>query len=176
MRSTWLSAARLPGSAGPPTDGGTVSRPTVRPASRGAGTASPASTAHAAATAATVRAIGPTVSKLGQSGKTPSVETRPQLGFRPTTPQHAAGSRTEPPVSVPRPRSQSPAASAAALPPDEPPAIRPGRAGFWTVPYHGFWLVVPQANSCRFALPTTTAPASTSRSTAGAVRAATWSA
>ena len=42
-----------------------------------------------------------------------------------------------------------------------------------TVPYHGFWLVTPQANSCRFAFPTTTAPASTSRRTAGAVRAGT---
>ena len=73
-----------------------------------------------------VVAIGPTVSKLGQSGKTPSIGIRPQLGFRPTRPQHAAGSRIEQPVSVPRPMSQSPAASAAALPPDEPPVVRPG--------------------------------------------------
>ena len=107
---------------------------------------------------------------LGQSGKTPSTGIRPQLGFSPTTPQHEAGRRTEQPVSVPSPSSQSPAASAAALPPDEPPVVRPGRRGFWTVPYHGFWLVTPQANSCRFALPTTTAPAATSRSTAVAVR------
>ena len=76
-------------------------------------------------------------------------------------------------MSVPSPRSQRPAASAAAFPPDEPPDVRPGRRGFSTVPYHGFWLVTPQANSCRFAFAVTTAPAATSRSTAGAVRRGT---
>ena len=101
---------------------------------------------------------------------------RPQLGFSPTTPQQEAGSRTEQPVSVPSPRSQRPAASAAAFPPDEPPVVRPGRRGFCTVPYQGFWLVTPHANSCRFAFPVTTAPAATSRSTAVAVRTGTWSA
>ena len=90
--------------------------------------------------------------------------------------QHAAGRRIEQPVSVPMAMSQSPAASPAALPPDEPPVVRPGCAGLRTVPYHGFWLVTPQANSCRFALPTITAPASTSRWTEGAVRVGTWSA
>ena len=70
------------------------------------------------------------------------------------SPQQAAGRRIEQPVSVARPRSQRPAASAAALPPDEPPVVLPGCAGFCTVPYHGFWLVTPQANSCRFAFPT----------------------
>ena len=148
----------------------------MSPSSRGSGTGSPVSTDQASATSATVRAIGPTVSKLGQSGKTPSTGIRPQLGFSPTTPQQDAGSRIEQPVSVPRPRSQRPSASAAALPPDEPPVVRPGRSGFCTVPYHGFWLVTPQANSCRFAFPTTTAPAATRRSTAGAVRRGTWSA
>ena len=97
----------------------------------------------------------------------------PQLGFSPTSPQQAAGRRIEQPVSVARPRSQRPAASAAALPPDEPPVVLPGCAGFCTVPYQGFWLVTPQANSCRFALPTMTAPAATRRSTAGAVRVGT---
>ncbi len=79
-------------------------------------------------------------------------------------------------MSVPIPMSHKPAASAAALPPEEPPVVRPGKRGFWTVPYQWFWLVTPQANSCRFALPTTTAPAATSRSTAVAVRVGTWSA
>ena len=115
------------------------------------------------------------MSKVGQSGKTPSIGMRPQLGFSPTRSQHDAGRRIEQPVSVPMPRSQRPAASAAALPPDEPPVVRPGWRGFWTVPYHGFWLVTPHANSCRFALPTIDRPGATSRSTAGAVRAGTWS-
>src|SRR5205823_14370901 len=109
-----------------------------RPASLGSGTAFPVSTDHAAAPSSPVRAIGPTVSKLGTSGKTPSVETAPRRGFSPTVSQHALGSRIEHPVSVPRPRSQSPAASAAALPLEEPPVVLPGRHGFRTVPYHGF--------------------------------------
>ena len=91
-------------------------------------------------------------------------------------PQQAAGRRTEQPVSVPSPMSQRPAAMAAALPPDEPPAVRPGCAGLRTVPYQGFWLVTPQANSCRFAFPTSCAPAARSLSAAVAVRAGTWSA
>ena len=128
------------------------------------------------ATSATLVAIGPTVSNVGQSGNTPSVGMRPHSDLSPTMPQHAAGRRIEQPVSLPMPMSQSPAASAAALPPDDPPVVRPGCAGLRTVPYHGFWLVTPHANSCRFALPTITAPASTSRCTAGAVRSGTWSA
>ena len=54
-----------------------------------------------AAQPATDRAIGPTVSKLGASGKTPSAGTSPHVGLKPTTPQHAAGSRIEPALSVP---------------------------------------------------------------------------
>ena len=48
-----------------------------------------------------MRAIGPTVSKLGASGQTPSSGMRPQVVFRPAVPQQAAGMRTEPPVSLP---------------------------------------------------------------------------
>jgi hypothetical protein len=50
---------------------------------------------------ATSRAIGPTVSKLGERGHTPSSGTRPHVVFSPVVPQHAAGMRTEPPVSLP---------------------------------------------------------------------------
>jgi len=44
-------------------------------------------------------------------------------------PQNAAGILIEPPESVPSAASASPAASAAALPPLEPPVVRPGCAG-----------------------------------------------
>src|SRR5947199_7729449 len=91
----------------------------------------------------TVRAIGPTWSKLGASGKHPSVGTSPKVGLKPTIPQHAAGIRMEPPESVPRAASASPAASAAAEPPLEPPAIRPGATGLGTVPKCGFSEVIP---------------------------------
>ena len=50
---------------------------------------------------ATSRAMGPTVSKLGESGQTPSSGMRPQVVLRPAVPQHAEGMRTEPPVSLP---------------------------------------------------------------------------
>ena len=73
--------------------------------------------------------------------------------MKPTTPQHAAGIRIEPPESVPSAYSTSPAASAAPLPPLDPPAIRPGAIGFGTVPKVRFSEVMPHANSCRFALP-----------------------
>jgi hypothetical protein len=81
-------------------------------------------------------------------------ETSPCVGLKPTIPQHAAGIRIDPPVSVPSAASTSPAASAAADPPLDPPAIRSGAIGFGTLPKCGFSEVVPYANSCRFVLPT----------------------
>ena len=53
------------------------------------------------ASPATSRAIGPTVSKLGERGQTPSSGIRPQVVLRPAVPQQAAGILTEPPVSLP---------------------------------------------------------------------------
>ncbi len=41
-------------------------------------------------------------------------------------PLRAAGMRTEPPVSLPRPAAAMRAAMALAVPPEEPPAIRLG--------------------------------------------------
>ena len=46
------------------------------------------------------------------------------MGFIPTTPQKAAGWRMEPPVSEPRAKAHSPAATAAAAPPEDPPGTR----------------------------------------------------
>ena len=148
----------------------------MRPARAGSGTGRAASTDHSAATSATVRANGPTVSNDGQSGKTPSIGTTPWRVLRPTISQAAAGSLTEHPVSVPMPRSQRPAAIAAALPLEEPPVVSPGLAGLCTVPYHSFVPSTPHANSARFALPSTDTPASSTRSTTVAFLAGTWSA
>jgi hypothetical protein len=74
--------------------------------------------------------------------------------LKPTTPHHAAGIRIEPAESVPSATAASPAASAAPFPPLDPPASRPGAAGFGTVPKCGFCDEMPYANSCRFVLPT----------------------
>ena len=49
---------------------------------------------------------------------------RPRLGFRPNRPHCAAGMRIEPPPSLPWAIGTIPAATAAADPPDEPPAVR----------------------------------------------------
>ena len=101
------------------------STPTRSPASRGSGRGMPASTSSASAHSSIVRAIGPTWSKQGASGKQPSIGTSPWLGLKPAVPQAYDGMRIEPPVSVPMLIAASPAASAAALPPEEPPATWP---------------------------------------------------
>ena len=99
------------------------------------------------------------MSKLGASGQTPSRETSPCVVFSPTTPQHAAGMRTDPPVSEPRVMSASPSATAATDPDNDPPGTRPGSAGFGGVPNHGLMPLVPNASSWRFVLPTSRPPA-----------------
>jgi hypothetical protein len=83
--------------------------------------------------------------------------------------------RIDPPESLPRAASTSPAASAAAEPPLDPPAIRPGATGLGTVPKCGFCELVPYANSCRFVLPAFAYPAASSSRTASAVSRGTWS-
>src|ERR1700759_4595776 len=109
--------------------------------------------------AATSAPSGPTVSRDGASGYTPSSGTRPQVVFRPAIPQQAAGIRTEPPVSVPRATSASPAATATAEPLDEPPGSRLGSAGFTGVPDQGFTPLADQHSPVRLVLPTIRAPA-----------------
>jgi hypothetical protein len=47
----------------------------------------------------------------------------PGVGRSPYTPQKLAGMRIEPARSVPKSRQDSPAATAAAAPPDEPPGV-----------------------------------------------------
>jgi hypothetical protein len=156
--------------------GGRRSRPTLSPVTRGCGIGRPVSTDHMSATSATERAIGPAVSSVGQSGNTPSIGIAPQRGFRPTTPHAAAGSRIEQPVSEPRASSHSPAASAAPLPLEEPPVVRPGRAGLRQVPKSSLWPSTLHANSGRCVFPTSTAPASSRRRTETASRSGTCSA
>ena len=53
-----------------------------------------------------------------------STGMRPSCGLRPSTPQHDAGMRIEPPASEPSATGLSAAATAAADPPDEPPGDR----------------------------------------------------
>ena len=103
---------------------------------------------------------------------------RPAVTFRPTMPHQAAGSRTEPPVSVPMATGARPAATATPEPLDEPPGVRctERSQGFLGVPR---WVLVPQlpmANSTVCVLPSTIIPAAMSRSASVAVTGDTRSA
>src|SRR5712691_13377179 len=97
---------------------------------------------------------------------TPVRLTRPYVGLSPTIPQHAAGSRMEPPVSVPSAPRTSPAATAAPDPLLDPPETCPARHGFCTSPECGLSPNGPVASSDMLSLPSVTAPAATSRVTA----------
>src|SRR6476469_3210656 len=76
--------------------------------------------------------------------------------LNPTRPQKAAGTRTEPEVSVPTARSTIPAATATAEPEEEPPGIRSGASGLTGLPKCGFSPSPEKANSLWFVLPTHT--------------------
>src|SRR5437763_77374 len=84
-------------------------------------------------------------------------------------PHNDAGCRIEPPVSVPIAHGASPAATAAALPPEDPPGTRPRSQGFRTGPKPEFSLEEPIANSSWLVLASRGAPASASLRTTVAV-------
>src|SRR5690606_38328367 len=67
--------------------------------------------------------------------------TRPQVGFNPTRPQEAAGMRMEPPPSLACATGTMPEATAAAEPPEEPPADTPCFHGLCTGPCNMFSVV-----------------------------------
>src|SRR5574340_1687966 len=120
--------------------------PMRNPARRVGGSArngSPDLTAKACAASATLAAIGPTWSRLVDSGCTPSRGTASKVGLKPTTPQHDAGMRIDPAVSVPTAIGTIPAATAAAEPPLDPPGSRSGAHGLTTAPKCGLSLVMP---------------------------------
>ena len=82
----------------------------------------------------------------------------------------------EPPPSVPRASGPCPVATAAAAPPDEPPAVRERSHGFRVTPKSGLSVNGLWPNSGVVVLPMRMAPASRSRRTGTASSAGTWSA
>src|ERR1700730_1363252 len=84
----------------------------------------PASTPNKSAASSTVLVMGPAQSSVVAEGTMPRVLTRPNDGLNPTTPQCDEGMRIDPPSSLPTEPKQSPAATAAPEPPDDPPVIR----------------------------------------------------
>ena len=90
------------------------------------------------------------------------------MGFKPQIPVSAAGWRIEPPVSVPVHAGTSPAATAAAEPPELPPGTHARFHGLCTAPKYEFSFDEPIANSSMFVLPISTVPAFRSRATTSA--------
>src|SRR5271154_1115330 len=84
-------------------------------------------------------------------------------------PHSAAGWRIEPPVSVPSAHGARPAATAAALPPEEPPGTRAVSQGLRTGPNAQFSFDEPIANSSWLVLASRVAPAAARRETTVAV-------
>src|SRR6185295_18520989 len=88
----------------------------------------------------------------------------------PCRPQKLAGTRTDPPVSVPSAVSQRPWATAEAEPDEEPPGTRSGARGLSGVPSKAFSPRMPSETSSVIVLPIRVAPASRRRCTAQACR------
>src|SRR5690606_23765245 len=81
----------------------------------------PAIASSMIAQSSTERAIGPAWSSDEAKATTPQRLHRPYVGLMPAMPVNAAGWRIEPPVSVPVAAGHSRAATAAELPPEDPP-------------------------------------------------------
>src|SRR5258706_13840361 len=95
-------------------------------------------------------------------------------GRRLVRPKSGGGAGRAPPVSVPRAAGARRAATAAALPPLEPPGMRVGSYGLRAGPNAPLLLVGPKASSCKLVLPSTIAPASTTGGTVRAIRFGAW--
>src|ERR671938_740880 len=89
-------------------------------------------------------------------------------------PHQALGTRIEPPWSPPMATSQSPAATRAPLPLEDPPAIREWSWGLRTGPVWLVWLPPEKQRSSHTALPTISPPASSMRVTTVASNSGTY--
>src|SRR6476619_657193 len=95
----------------------------------------------------------PTVSNDGASGFTPAADTKPCDGLKPQIPQLLAGTRVEPPVSVPNAKSTNQHATAEADPLDCPPGTRSGACALRGVPQKSFSPRRLKANSSEMVFP-----------------------
>src|SRR5215472_18090592 len=117
----------------------------------------------------TLRARIDTVSSDRHAGTTPRAEMLPSVGFRPTMLPNAAGTRPDPAVSVPNAKRTTPAATAQADPDDDPPGTCASSNTLRGTPYGLRVPTRPVANWSRLVLPSSNAPSSSNRSTAGDV-------
>src|SRR5688572_29573563 len=94
----------------------------------------PAIACSTSSQSAAVRARGPILSRLHDSGMTPCRLTSPREGRRPVMPQNEAGITTESVVSLPRAKGTLPAATAAPEPDEDPPDQNARSHGFAVAP------------------------------------------
>ncbi len=83
---------------------------------------------------------------------------RARVGFRPTSPHALAGMRMDPPPSPAWAIGTSPAATAAADPPLDPPGERSRSHGLWVAPRVTGSVVGCRPSSGQLVRPTTTSP------------------
>ena len=99
-----------------------------------------------------------TAIRTGRRSSSGRSTSRPRLGLSPTSPQHAAGIRMEPPPSFACAIGTTPAATSAADPPLEPPAERVGSHGLRVAPYRSDSVVAVSPNSGSVVLASGTIP------------------
>src|SRR5690606_38143786 len=97
---------------------------TISGAAAGATGTRPFKAATIKAASPAERESSPTLSRVGASGTAPEVDQKPTVVLKPKMPHRAAGTRTEPPVSLPSAKAHSPAATATAEPLLDPPGRR----------------------------------------------------
>jgi hypothetical protein len=114
----------------------------------------------------------PVVPETARSSQPPSSASAPRVGFSPTRPQAAAGIRIDPPPSAAVAIGASPAATAAAEPPEEPPGVRDGSHGLRVIPLACEAVHGKIISSGTFVIATGIAPAARSRASSTASSAA----
>lgn len=102
-----------------------------------------------------------------------NIGTRPNCGLIPNRPVKEAGTRTDPPPSVPKANGVTPAATLLAAPQLDPPGVFERFQGFRVIPVSGESPIGLQPNSLDVVFPTIHAPAALSLSTLGASKFAT---
>jgi hypothetical protein len=104
------------------------------------------------------RPIGPSTLNGENPKARRSLATVPADGLMPVIPLKEAGVRRLPAKSDPMASGTMPEASATAVPPEDPAAVKRGSCGLQVVPQSGFAEVAPKPSSGTLVLPTTMAP------------------
>ena len=144
-----------------------------RPGARAAASTKPpppAAASRNSAASATRRASGPHTPRPCQTSRLGPSEMRSRWGLIPNRPQNAAGMRIEPPPSEPRATPTMPVATAAPVPPLEPPGVWSSDHGLRVAPKASDSVNGKIVSSGTCVLPMTIAPASRSARTTSASR------